>query len=162
MTTYILMGVAGSGKSTVASALAERCGGRYVDADDFHSLSNKGKMARGVPLTDEDRSDWLSALNAELHRLAVDPKPVFLACSALRASYRARLCQGLSNVRVLYLKGSQECISERLARRTGHFMNPALLESQFQTLEEPEEALVVEIDAPLADVVERAFRACFG
>jgi len=160
MTVCIVMGVAGSGKSTVAEALARKCGGVYVDADDFHSAANKAKMASGEPLNDDDRWDWLSRLNLELRRLSADHCEVFLACSALRESYRERLAAGLLDVRLLYLKGSEACISGRLAARTQHFMNPALLESQFKTLEEPKDAAIVDIEAPLAEVIDRALRAC--
>ncbi len=159
MTVCIVMGVAGSGKSTVAEALARECGGVYVDADDFHSAANKAKMARGEPLNDDDRWDWLSSLNLELRRLSSEHRVVFLACSALRQSYRERLAVGLLDVRLLYLKGSEACIAGRLAARTQHFMNPALLESQFKTLEEPKDAAIVDIEAPLAEVIDRALRA---
>lgn len=159
MTVCIVMGVAGSGKSTIAEALARKCAGVYVDADDFHSAANKAKMAGGEPLNDDDRWDWLSSLNLELRRLSAEQHVIFLACSALRESYRERLAIGLLDVRLLYLKGSEACIAGRLAARTQHFMNPALLESQFRTLEEPKDAAIVDIEAPVAEVIDRALRA---
>ncbi|MDX2055960.1 MAG: gluconokinase [Polyangiaceae bacterium] len=159
MNIYIVMGVSGCGKSTVAQALASRCAGHYLDADDFHPPANKLKLTSGIPLCDEDRWEWLNALNAELLRLSKCEKDVFLACSALREAYRTRLQQGLSNVQFIYLKGTEAVIAKRLRSRAGHFMNPALLRSQFETLEEPAHALVVEIEGTSEEVIGRALLA---
>lgn len=146
MSLCVVMGVSGCGKSTVAAALAEKTGGIFLDADDFHPLANRKKMGAGIPLTDGDRWGWLDVLNLELKKLSNETKPVFLACSALREVYRQRLREGLPGLKFIYLKGSKECIVRRLASRTGHFMSPALLDSQFATLEEPHDAIVVDID----------------
>lgn len=158
MSLHIVMGVSGCGKSSVARMLAEASGGDFLDADDFHPPANRAKMAAGIPLQDEDRWGWLDLLNAELSSRSASSRPTFLACSALRRVYRERLASGLPGLRFIYLKGSRECIGERLAARTGHFMPAALLESQFTTLEEPQEgeALIVPIDQPLEEVVRTA------
>ncbi|NJK91290.1 MAG: gluconokinase [Blastochloris sp.] len=151
------MGVSGCGKTSVARALAERCGGSYVDADDFHPESNKQKMAAGIPLTDEDRWPWLNVLGGELAKGATTGRPFFLACSALKQSYRDRLSKGLPELRFVYLKGSLELIRERMSQRQDHFMPLALLESQFAALEEPVNALVLDIAKPLEVMVEDFF-----
>jgi carbohydrate kinase (thermoresistant glucokinase family) len=156
------MGVSGCGKSTVAQSLAQRTGGVYLDADDFHSAANKAKMAAGIPLVDADRWDWLDALNEELKRREADPHPIFLACSALRQIYRDRLAHDLPTLEFIYLRGSRELIAQRLQARSAHFMPPALLDSQFATLEEPAEALAVDIGAPVDDVVAEIIRRRFS
>jgi gluconokinase len=142
---FIVMGVSGCGKTTMARILANATGGGWLDADDFHSAANKARMTAGIPLTDEDRGPWLDRLNAEL--LAADDKgkPVFLACSALKQTYRDRLIAGLPRARFIYLKGSFELIRSRLAHRRNHFMPAGLLESQFADLEEPKDAIVLDI-----------------
>ncbi len=161
MSLHVVMGVSGCGKSSVARMLAEAGGGDFLDADDFHPPANRAKMAAGIPLQDEDRWGWLDLLNAELASRSDSSRPTFLACSALRRVYRERLSSGLPGLRFIYLKGSRECIGERLAARTGHFMPAALLESQFATLEEPHEgeALIVPIDQPLDEVVRSALES---
>lgn len=142
---FILMGVSGSGKTTLAQLLARATGGHWLDADDFHSAENKARMTAGVPLTDDDRGPWLDRLNAELRVAAFKSGPTFLACSALKQTYRDRLIAGLPQARFIYLKGSSELIRSRLAHRKGHFMPSGLLESQFAALEEPNDALVLDI-----------------
>lgn len=149
----MVMGVSGCGKSSVAEELATLSGGTFLDADDFHPAANKAKMAAGTPLQDEDRWGWLDALNRELRDRITSPKHTFLACSALKQIYRNRLASALPELGFIYLRGSKECIAQRLSKRTDHFMPPALLESQFATLEEPVDALTVSIDQPLPEVV---------
>ena len=157
MSAYVVMGVSGCGKSTVALALAEKTGGTYLDADDFHPPANKQKMAAGIPLTDEDRWGWLDALNQELqHRRA---ERTFLACSALKEVYRERLRTGVPDLVFIYLKGSREVIAQRLGARKGHFMPSTLLDSQFTTLEEPTGAIVIDIDQSPEAVEAAAARA---
>ncbi|MDD5260390.1 MAG: gluconokinase [Methylacidiphilales bacterium] len=154
MSLFVVMGVSGCGKSSVADLLAKKTGGQFLDADSFHPAANKSKMAAGIPLTDEDRWDWLDTLNHELKRQAASSaRPVFLACSALRQAYRDRLADGLDHLRFIYLKGSKECIRARLETRQNHYMPPTLLESQFATLEEPEDAILVDIERPLAEII---------
>ena len=154
MKQFVVMGVSGCGKSTVASQLAEKTGGLFLDADDFHPPENKAKMAAGIPLTDEDRWPWLDAMNRQLRAHAGDGSFVFIACSALRQVYRDRLAEGVPGLRFIYLKGSRELIRQRLQARQGHFMPPALLESQFATLEEPVDAIVAPVDQPAPEIVQ--------
>lgn len=158
MSQFVVMGVSGCGKSSVACMLAERTGGVFLDADDFHPPENKAKMSAGIPLQDEDRKGWLATLNRELKERATNEKPLFLACSALRQKYRDQLAEGAPELRFIYLKGSQELILGRLRERKNHFMPPALIESQFATLEEPTEAIIVPIDDPLPEIVEHIAR----
>jgi gluconokinase len=154
MNCFVIMGVSGCGKTTVARALADRTGGVFLDADDFHPPENKQKMTAGIPLTDDDRRDWLTALNRELRSRSHQNQPVFLACSALRESHRRRIADAVPGLQFIHLRGSRECIANRLAGRTGHFMSPSLLESQFATLEEPSDAITVDIDGPMDALIE--------
>ena len=152
--TIIIMGVSGCGKSTVAEALAKRTGGEFLDADPYHPAANVEKMLNGIPLTDEDRAGWLAVLAGLLKDRAESPKPVILACSALKESYRTVLRVN-SGVRFVYLKGSFDLISQRIKARTGHFMKSSLLESQFKTLEEPADALTVDVGLPVEHIVDQ-------
>ena len=152
---FVVMGVSGCGKSTVAEMLAAKTSGLFLDADDFHPPENKAKMAGGIPLTDEDRWPWLDALNRELKTQAETGRAIFLACSALRQVYRDRLSAGLPNLRFIYLKGSKELILSRIQSREDHFMPPALLESQFAILEEPEDAIVADIEDSIPVLVDK-------
>lgn len=147
------MGVSGCGKSSMAKALAEAAGGFYLDADDFHPVSNKAKMTAGIPLTDEDRWPWLDILKRELAKGAASGKPFFLACSALKQKYRDYLSEGAPGLRFVYLKGSFELIRDRMAVRKDHFMPLKLLESQFAALEEPLDAIVLDIAKPVDELV---------
>jgi gluconokinase len=141
----ILMGVAGSGKTTVGEVLAQRLGWRFYDGDDFHSARNRDKMRRGEPLTEEDREPWLEALHDLISRCEQARENAVLACSALKQAYRERLTADSREVRMVYLKGPRDLIARRLAARHGHFFDPALLQSQFDALEEPSDALAVDI-----------------
>lgn len=152
-TAILLMGVAGAGKTTVGRALAEALGWAFVDADDWHPAKNVAKMARGEPLTDADREPWLDRLHALLLDHAARQAPVVLACSALKAAYRARLRDGLPGLCVVYLRASRELIRVRLLARPGHFMRADMLESQFTTLEEPDDALVMDAGLPVEALV---------
>jgi gluconokinase len=154
MNAYVVMGVSGCGKSTITRLLAERTGGIFLDADDFHPPANKAKMAAGIPLTDEDRWPWLDTLNKVLKAQLATGKPVFLACSALRQAYRDKIGDGIPDLRFIYLKGSRDLILGRLQARKNHFMPPALLDSQFATLEEPANAIVADITPPIPVIVE--------
>lgn len=149
----ILMGVTGSGKTTIGRLLARELGWPFHDADDFHSEANVEKMARGVPLDDRDRAPWLAALR-ELVRLRVENgENTVLACSALKESYRDLLLVD-EDVKLIYLKGDDDLIRERLGSRQGHFMKAAMLDSQFAALEEPERALSVDISQPPQEIVK--------
>ena len=155
------MGVSGSGKSTVADALAKRLGWRYEDGDRFHPPGNVAKMSAGHPLTDEDRRPWLQAIADEIDRVCRQGERAVIACSALKRAYRDILLHGRADVRFVFLKGTQDLIAGRLAARKGHFMPPYLLASQFRTLEPPaagEHPITVSIDAPVAAIVDDIIR----
>lgn len=148
----IVMGVSGSGKTTIGAALAKRLGWAFADADDYHPLANREKMARGEALNDDDRQPWLETLHKLLADHNVAGKPVVLACSALKQKYRDTLLNGLDGVALVYAKGSQELIAERIRNRN-HFMPPSLLDSQFATLEAPQNAIEVNISQPIDQIV---------
>jgi gluconokinase len=151
----VIMGVCGCGKTSVGQALANRLGWQFFDADDFHPPANVAKMATGVALTDEDREPWLDRLAAEMRAVARKGGDAVLACSALKESYRQRIARGLQDpgpeeeggaeFRIVYLKGDAKTIEPRLALRSGHFMPSSLLASQFAALEEPDDAMVIDI-----------------
>ena len=148
----ILMGVTGAGKTTVGKALAAALRWRFADADDYHSPSNIAKMRAGIPLDDADRAPWLQSLHDAIARWTNAGDNVVLACSALRDSYR-QLLVVTADVYLVYLRGSFDAISQRLSRRTDHYMNPKLLRSQFETLEEPRNVLVIDADQGVQQIV---------
>jgi gluconokinase len=157
----IVMGVSGSGKSTVAEALSARLGWRCADADRFHPASNVAKMSAGQPLTDDDRWPWLKAIADEIDRLCGKQQHAVVACSALRRAYRDVLVHGRSGIRIVFLDGTRELIAARLAARKDHFMPAGLLDSQFMTLERPapdEGAVTVSIDATVDAIVDDILR----
>jgi gluconokinase len=157
----IVMGVSGSGKSTIGEMLAARLGWNYEDGDRFHPASNVAKMSAGQPLTDEDRWPWLRAIADEIDRVCEAGRHAVIACSALKRAYRDVLMHGRNDVRIIYLDGTEALIAGRLARRKGHFMPPGLLASQFKTLEPPgegENPLTVSIDAPVEAIVDDIVR----
>ena len=151
----VLMGVSGSGKTTIGTLLAERLGTVFADADDYHPAANKAKMAAGHPLNDDDRQPWLEALNDVLRYWYESGKGGVLACSALKAKYRETLVGGMPDgaVQFVLLDGSKELIAERLAQRSHEFMNPKLLDTQFATLEKPKDALRVVNDKAPEEIV---------
>jgi gluconokinase len=153
----IVMGVSGSGKSTIASRLAERLGWTFEDGDRFHPASNVAKMSAGHPLTDEDRWPWLKAIADEIERVCQAGGHLVIACSALKRAYRDVLAGDRDDVRFVFLDGTLALIADRLSRRKGHFMPPGLLDSQFKTLEPPqadEHAITVSIDAAVETIVD--------
>ncbi len=152
----VLMGVTGSGKTTIGTLLAERIGARFADADDFHPAANKAKMAAGQALDDKDRQPWLETLNAMLRGWFSAQTKGVLACSALKESYRETLSHGMppGALDFVLLEGSKELIASRLAERHHEFMNPKLLESQLRTLEAPEDAVRVCNDRTPQEVVD--------
>jgi gluconokinase len=155
------MGVSGSGKSTIADALAKRLGWRCEDGDKFHPASNVAKMSAGQPLTDEDRWPWLQAIADEIDRSCMRDERVVVACSALKRAYRDILVHDRNDVRFVFLDGTEALIAARLAARKGHFMPPGLLASQFKTLEPPtssERAVTVSIDATIGAIVDEIIR----
>jgi gluconokinase len=148
----LVMGVAGSGKTTVGVELARQLGWEFADADDFHSASNVEKMRSGTPLTDTDRAPWLKALRSHIAAWIDSGRHGVLACSALKQTYRERL-QISEAVRVVYLCGTPELLAERLLTRQGHYMKPQMLASQLAALEEPHDAVAVDIGATPAEIV---------
>lgn len=154
------MGVCGCGKTTIGEALAKALCWTFHDADDFHSPANVAKMAAGQPLDDSDRWPWLDRIADELRGVLARGDHAVLACSALKAAYRERL-QRAGNVRIVYLKGDEATIAARLAARRHKYMPPTLLPSQFAALEEPADALVVDIRQPV-DAQVQFIRDAFG
>ncbi|MGZ3459248.1 MAG: gluconokinase [Archangium sp.] len=155
----IVMGVSGAGKTTVGERLAASLGWSFLDADAFHPPGNVAKMAAGVPLTDEDRAPWLERLRERMGSALETGEDLVLACSALKRSYRERLTVDAARQRWVYLHAPRELLAERLARRRGHYMPPALLDSQLAALEPPADALWVDVsadpDTVVATIIQR-------
>jgi gluconokinase len=145
----IVMGVSGSGKTTIGAALAASLGWPYLDADDYHPSANVAKMAAGSPLQDEDRWPWLDKLNSVLRK----EQTSILGCSALKESYRQRLTAGLKDFRIVHLRGSFELLNGRAAERKHRFMPASLLKSQFEALEPPRDAIEVDVAQPVETCV---------
>lgn len=154
----LLMGVSGSGKTTIGEALAERLSFKFVDADDFHSDENRKKMHEGHPLTDEDRLPWLELLKAKISQWLAIGQNTVLACSALKSSYRQILIGDQKRVIIFFLDGSFELFAERLAKRNHPFMNSTLLRSQFDTLEKPADAIFLDAALTPDQVVDQAVK----
>ncbi len=146
------MGVSGAGKTTVGKLLAAELGWHFVDADDYHPPANVEKMRNGIPLTDADRAPWLEALRALIAGLIAEGNNTVLACSALKQSYREAL-QVAPEVQFVYLKGTPQLLRRRLHERLGHFMTERMLDSQLAALEEPDDALIVDVDRSPAEIV---------
>jgi gluconokinase len=155
MPVIIVMGVAGAGKTTVGRALADALGYRFHDADEFHSAANVEKMSRGIALDDEDREPWLQALATAIDAWLREDAGVVLACSALKARYRSILQRDPTRVRFVYLKITPQLARERVSERVGHFMTERLVSDQFETLEEPTDAIVADASEPPHDIVRR-------
>ena len=150
---FIIMGVSGSGKSEVGTALAEKLSWDFYDADDFHPPENVTKMAQGIPLNDSDRAPWLASLHDLISSSLKKNQPGVLACSALKERYRQQLLKDHSDVQLVYLKGSYDLIWSRMSARRDHYMKPHMLQSQFDALEEPQNALTMEIIKPVEEIV---------
>jgi len=150
---YLVMGVSGSGKSTIGAMLANRLACRFYDGDDFHSQENIDKMSQGISLTDSDRQPWLVAINSFMQQLDHD---AVIACSALKASYRVDLQNNIKDITWIYLQGDYSLLLERMQQRKHPFMKPEMLQSQLETLEEPYEveAIFVDIDQPLEAIID--------
>jgi gluconokinase len=151
----VVMGVSGSGKTTIGTALATRLGWSFVEGDDWHPPQNVAKMSAGTPLTDEDRWPWLDRLNAELRARDARGESAVVTCSALKQSYRDRLTRGLARWELVFLYGSFELLGERIAERKHRYMPAALLQSQFDALEPPATAIAVHVAEPLEHSVEK-------
>ena len=158
----IVMGVSGSGKSTVAEGLAERLGWAFLEGDTLHPPANVAKMAAGTPLTDDDRWPWLEAIAAWIATQDAEGRPSISSCSSLKRAYRDLLRKGAPGVRFVHVAGDQAVLAARLAAREGHFFPAQLLASQFATLEPPgpdEDAVTVDLDQPPEAQVEAALAA---
>ena len=159
----VVMGVAGSGKTTIASGLAEKLGVPFVEGDSLHPAANVKKMSSGMPLTDEDRWPWLKAIGERMEVERLTGHGVVVSCSALKHTYRDCLRTEVhGKVRFILLDGSRELISDRMKKRKGHFMPPALLDSQFATLQKPdadEHAVVLDISRTVPELLSQAAAA---
>jgi gluconokinase len=149
------MGVTGSGKTTIGKALAARLGWDFIDADDFHSSANITKMTSGIPLADEDRLPWLLLLRSKITECLENGHPGILACSALKESYRQILLSNKPEIQIVYLKTSFDLVLSRLTTRTDHFMQLSVLQSQIDTLEEPKNAIFVDIGYSVDIIVDK-------
>jgi len=149
----ILMGVAGSGKSTIGSNLSQELDWKFIDSDRLHPQLNLEKMKKGLALTDRDRKPWLQSIRAVIDKADQKNENIVIACSALKESYREYLIQNNKNIKIIFLKGDLNLIQNRLLSRPHHFFNPRLLQDQFDTLEEPRNALYIDIFHPPKDIV---------
>ena len=151
----VVMGVSGSGKSTIADRLAARLGWRYEDGDKYHPPANVAKMSAGRPLTDDDRWPWLDALNQRLR----GERDVVVTCSALKESYRRRLLKGVADARIVYLHAPKAVLAERVAKRKHKYMPASLLDSQLATLEPPSGAIDIDVSGDPEDSVDAILQA---
>jgi gluconokinase len=154
----VLMGVSGSGKTTVGTLLADRLGWRFYDGDQFHPQANIDKMAAGKPLTEADRVPWLAALHTAIDNLVASGESAVVACSALTLLDRQQLTRGERGVRLVYLHGDYDLIRRRLEARHGHFFHADLLASQFATLQEPTDVFSVDVAATPAEIVDEIIK----
>jgi carbohydrate kinase (thermoresistant glucokinase family) len=157
----VVMGVSGSGKTTVGKLLAERLGWHYQEGDALHPPENVAKMHAGIPLTDADRQPWLESVAAWIDGQRAAKQPGIITCSALKRSYRRTIIGDRPEVRLVYLRGSRDVMAEHLAKRTGHFMPASLLQSQIDTLEEPgpdEDPITIDVGPPAGRIAEDIIR----
>ncbi len=155
----LVMGVAGSGKTTIGQMLAKSLNWHFADADSFHSQDNIAKMMDGVPLTDADRIPWLQAIQATIQQWLQNHQNAVLACSALKAEYRQFLLFDEEHIKLVYLKGSFQTIQKRLQQRQNHFMNETLLQSQFDTLEEPKNSIIIDVSQSPEAIVQHIIKS---
>jgi len=151
----VIMGAAGSGKTTVGRELARALGWSFADADGFHPPANVAKMSAGEPLTDEDRAPWLAAIRAHIDAKLAGGESAVVTCSALKSGYRRVLLAGDPRIHLVYLQGTREQLWARISERQNHFMKPAMLDSQLAALEEPADAFTLNIAPPPAELISR-------
>jgi gluconokinase len=155
----ILMGAAGSGKTTIGRLLTNELGWKFYEGDDFHSRENINKMKQGFALTDAEREPWLAALANLIKELDEEKQSAVIACSALKQAYRDRLAEHSSNIQFVYLKGSYDLIRHRLEERQEHYFKADLLKSQFDILEEPGQAIIINVAQTPSMIVEQIKQA---
>jgi len=148
----LVMGVSGSGKTTIGQMLSAQLNWPFVDGDSLHSAANVAKMAAGIPLTDDDRAPWLQSIHDVMEGWLIQQKNGIVASSALKEKYR-RILLTSPEIKIVYLRGSYELIYSRMQHRPGHYMKPEMLQSQFAALEEPTDAIVIDIAAPAEEIV---------
>jgi len=156
----LMMGVSGTGKSTVGRRLATELGWPYHEADDFHSAANKAKMGRGEPLNDADRAPWLAAIRAAMDECRAAGRPAVFTCSALKESYRRVLLDGASDTALVFLTGDRDLLLARMQHRPGHYMKPGMLDSQLAVLEPPAGALTLDVRHTPEELVAAIRRHC--
>lgn len=152
----LVMGVAGSGKTTIGKELAKLISFDYLEADEFHSEANKKKMHDGIPLTDEDRQPWLEGMREAIRPALIGDAKLVLACSALKQKYRDFLLSDGPQYRIVYLYGDRDLLYQRLTSRKSHFMNPNLIDSQLETLEEPKTAIRIHVGQTPTEILNGA------
>lgn len=161
-TGFLIMGVSGSGKTTVGKALAQKLRWDFFDADDFHPAQNIAKMTNGIPLSDSDRAPWLASLHQLLVSTLRSNHHPILACSALKEKYRAQLLDGLEGIEIIYLRGDYDLIWSRMSARTGHYMRPEMLRSQFAAIEEPTSGFALDISISVEDMIDKIMARYFS
>ena len=154
----LIMGVAGSGKTTIGRLLAQELQWPYFEADDFHPAANKEKMGRGVPLDDNDREPWLAAIRQAIDECVAQHRSAVFSCSALKEIYRHQLTAGRKEIRLVFLTGSRDLLRERLEGRAGHYMKTGMLDSQLAILEPPADALTLEVNQQPGELVQEIRR----
>ncbi len=159
---YLIMGVSGSGKTTIGQALSQELDYLFYDADDFHPPENIAKMSQGIPLNDSDRLPWLNAIKSVINEHQKQQKNAVITCSALKQFYRELFQENSTDIIWIYLKGHYETILNRLQQRSGHFMKDNMLISQFETLEEPENAVIIDINLSVEEIVQEIIHQTYA
>ncbi|MGK7941001.1 MAG: gluconokinase [Crocosphaera sp.] len=159
---YLIMGVSGSGKTTIGKALSQELGYIFYDADDFHPPENIAKMSKGIPLNDGDRLPWLLAIKSVIEEHQKQQENAVITCSALKQSYRDLLEEKITNIIWIYLKGSYATIVKRLQQRSKHFMKDNMLMSQFKTLEEPKKAIIIDINLSVEEILKEIIHQTYA
>jgi carbohydrate kinase (thermoresistant glucokinase family) len=152
---FLIMGVCGTGKTTIGKQLAEALGCAFEDADTYHPTANVAKMKQGIPLNDADRADWLEKLNGMLRERERNGNALVLACSALKQKYREVLSQGLDSLEVIFLNGSRKLLAERIQQRSNHYMPASLLDSQLADLEVPQNGLTIDVSLTPEEIIRK-------